>query len=373
MIGPTWRWNLYRALVDRAGFLQPFSRRKGFKKIIFLSERDTICHAQIFPFFLYSAELADQYQIEVRELPLRRFMTGQHSYNEPVDAVFFQSWIDLSPLEMENLAKRIQSAWSSASLVYFDWFAPTDLRYAEALNPHIQAYVKKQTLRNFSNYGTATLGDTNLSDYYAKRFRIDLPKTHFKIPSGFQQKLVWGTGFEYSPNILENLNRPLDLQNRSIDLHARIATNGTKWYSEMRMNAQAATEKIECRFKIVNRGRVPRRRYFSELRNSKFCFSPFGYGEVCWRDFEAMATGALLLKPDMSHVQLVNDFFRPYDTYIPLAWDLDDLGEKIEYYIHHPLKMETISRNAFELLNKQYREKYFIRDIAQLWRLLRFN
>ena len=39
------------------------------------------------------------------------------------------------------------------------------------------------------------------------------------------------------------------------------------------------------------------------MRHSRICISPFGYGEICWRDFEAILCGCLVVKPDMSHVE----------------------------------------------------------------------
>jgi glycosyltransferase involved in cell wall biosynthesis len=373
MIGLTWPWRYHRALVDRAGLLWPFSNRAGVKKVLFVSAHDTICYAQIFPFFLYSRDFKNKYQIEMRELPLRRFFKGRHPYDVAVDAVCFQTWFDLTPEQLRSLTRCIKFEWPDAQIAYFDWFAPVDLRYADVLNPLVAAYVKKQTFKDFRNYGNVTLGDTNLTDFYAKRFQIDLPETRFSIPAGFHQKLVLGSGFEYSPDILRLLSRPLTLAQRNIDLHARIATQGTEWYTQMRREAQAMAVDLECRFRVAHRGRVSRREYFAELRDSKLCFSPFGYGEVCWRDFEAICTGALVLKPDMSHLRLANDIFKPYETYIPLAWDFSDLAQKVEYYVHNPLERQAIARNAFEVLSQHYRQKRFLTDMAPLWQLLRIN
>ena len=39
--------------------------------------------------------------------------------------------------------------------------------------------------------------------------------------------------------------------------------------------------------RTVTDGRVSQAKFFAQLRHSKICFSPFGYGEVCWRDYEA--------------------------------------------------------------------------------------
>jgi Glycosyl transferases group 1 len=366
-------WTCHRAAVDRLGLLQPFSGGRHYKRLLFLSEEDTICHAQLFPFFVYQRDFAEQCHIEMRELPLRRFLAGRNPYEGPVDAVCFQTWFDLSSEDIRKLIGEIRSTWPDAKLVFLDWFAPLDLRYAEALNSYLTAYLKKQIFRDFGRYGEITIGDTNLTDYYAKRFLINLPETRYSIPIGFQHKIVLGPGFEYSPNIIDNLSRPPDLEHRQIDLHARIATKGTEWYSHMRREAQAKATGLDERFRIAHTGRVSQREFFRELRHSKLCFSPFGYGEVCWRDFEAMSTGALLLKPDMSHLRLLNDFFRPYETYIPLSWDLTDLADKVDYYVSHHFERKRIVQNAFDLLTNYYQQKTFLNDISPLWKLLGFR
>ena len=94
------------------------------------------------------------------------------------------------------------------------------------------------------------------------------------------------------------------------------------------------------------------------------------YGEVCWRDFEAMRSGALLLKPDMSHLKLSTDHFRPIETYVPLSWDLSDLRAKVEYYIKNRAEREAISENAFEQLRQHYKRVQFPKDVEGLWKLL---
>lgn len=373
MLWPAWRWRLPRSLLDDGRYAPFPSRREGFKRVLFLSERDPICLAQIFPFFLFAREFTDRYRIEMRELPLRIFLENRHPYSGAVDAVCFQTWFDLAPSEMESLCRRIKLEWPDATIAYLDWFAPIDMRFAEVLNGYIQAYVKKQILRDLNSYGGVTLGDTNLTDFYARRFHIDLPEKRFPVPEEFKRKLVMGWGFEYSSQILNILKQPWSFRGRSIDLQARIATEGTDWYSRMRQEAQAKAAELDGRFKVAHRGRLSNPQYLAELRNSKMCFSPFGYGEVCWRDFEAMSTGALLIKPDMSHLRLANDFFRAYETYVPLAWDLHDLAEKIDYYVQHPKERKTIARNAVELLSRRYRRNAFLKHTVPLWQLLGLN
>lgn len=370
MVGGTWRWQLHRLLVDRTRVTQAFSKRNGTKKVLMLSERGEIASAQIFPFFLYRHELASLHGVEIRELPLRRFLDAGNPYDHAVDAVCFQTWFDLGMGELGEVVERIKSAWPNARLAYLDCFAPTDLRYADLLAPHIAAYVKKQVLRDFARYSAATLGDTNLTDYYAKRFHIDLPETRFAVPPGFQDKLVLGSGFEYSPNIIRQLQNRPSLSGRVIDIHARVAAKGADWYAKMRAEAEAVVDNLATRFRVAHRGRVSHGQYMKELRNSKLCLSPFGYGEICWRDFEAMATGALLLKPDVSHLRLASDFFVPYETYVPLAWKLDDVEEKVQYYLHHAAERQAIAERAFEILSQHVAREKFLEGVAPLWNRL---
>lgn len=111
---------------------------------------------------------------------------------------------------------------------------------------------------------------------------------------------------------------------------------------------------------------MPRRAYLRELAASKLCFSPFGYGEVCWRDYEAVMCGSLLLKPDMSHVETDPDIFRAGETYVPLRWDFADLEDKARYYLAHPAERTRIANNAFRALQKYFREQRFIDHVRAI-------
>jgi hypothetical protein len=87
---------------------------------------------------------------------------------------------------------------------------------------------------------------------------------------------------------------------------------------------QAMTPLRERGYRLAMGGRLSRRQYLRELRTSKLAVSPFGWGEICFRDFEIVAAGAALVKPTVDHLDTWPPFFEPNVTYVPLAWDLAD-------------------------------------------------
>lgn len=99
---------------------------------------------------------------------------------------------------------------------------------------------------------------------------------------------------------------------------------------------------VEC-------GKIPLKKFFSEMRNSRIGIGPFGFGEITLRDFEIIICGCVLVKPDISHLKTWPELFLPNKTYIPHKWDLSDLEEKIYKLIEHPDNVLEIARSAQEI------------------------
>lgn len=86
--------------------------------------------------------------------------------------------------------------------------------------------------------------------------------------------------------------------------------------------------------------------YNKTLQKSNIVLSPFGYGEICFRDFEAVLTRGLLIKPNMSHIKTWPDIYIENKTYVSIKWDLKDYKEIIHYYLNHPMKVKEITNYA---------------------------
>ncbi len=88
--------------------------------------------------------------------------------------------------------------------------------------------------------------------------------------------------------------------------------------------------------------------YFKELERSKVSISPFGWGEICYRDFEIMYNGGLLIKPSMDHLITFPDIFIADETYIKIRWDITDLYDTLDEIDTNPYKFNAIAINAYE-------------------------
>ena len=131
-----------------------------------------------------------------------------------------------------------------------------------------------------------------------------------------------------------------------------------RWQSEfgndtVRMHRQRFLESVQ-EHAAFRTGRIHQRDYNRELRNAAATLSPFGYGEVCYRDFEAAIFRSCLIKPDMSHVETWPDIYLPHQSYVPVKWDASDVIETAEELLRDRPRAGRIAENAFDILSDAY-------------------
>lgn len=120
-----------------------------------------------------------------------------------------------------------------------------------------------------------------------------------------------------------------DIVKESIDFDAErpydlcfmgtVGYQGTEVESH-RMAALEATLRWSGRsFGRTGRG-IPRANYHEIIRQSKAVLCPWGWGEATYRDYEAMALGAVMVKPASDYVESWPDIYAS-GTYIPCDVD----------------------------------------------------
>jgi len=103
--------------------------------------------------------------------------------------------------------------------------------------------------------------------------------------------------------------------------------------------------------------RVSTKDYFINLKKSKVCISPFGYGEICYRDFEIIKSGSLLCKPNMNHLLTYPNFYVPFITYVPFEWNIEDFNYNISKILKNESDYYRIKNNAQKLLKEFYTDE----------------
>ncbi len=347
----------------RGAFQRPFAG-KSSRRLLLLSVDHRIPQSQIFPFHYYAPAFLTQHQTEIREVTTDQY-GSRDSHPKGATTVCFQTNFDISDADLDALLGRIHARNPGARLVYLDWFAPTDLRLAARIGPRVDAYLSKHILRDRAAYLHPTFGDTTLMDHYGRRFGLPHTTQHHSIPDGFMDKLHLGPSFATADFMLPVFHKGAlpPSAPRPVDLHARLAVAGTPWYQAMRGECAAAVAALDGVRTITGTG-IRHDLFLREMRASKLCFSPFGYGEACWRDYEAVMTGAVLIKQDMGHVQTDPDIFRPFESYVPVKWDLSDLDEKIRWLLADEAARARIAGAAFALLQDYARSGRFVTDMA---------
>jgi hypothetical protein len=356
-----WRGSRWK---HRVGSTKDVPREANF---VAISYSNGLAQTQIYPFHLYAKQIWERYGATLCEIDQDQFAATSSGHHYPhVKWVAFQTWFDLTDEALVERVRTIREVFPEAELVYLDFFAPLDLRYARVLDPLVKTYVKKQLFKDMTRYGELTVGDTNLTDFYARRYGLNLPPTRHEFPDGFERKLVVGPNFCISPHMLDRFAGTAPTGRREIDVHARIAIKGVEWYQKMRQDAYNVATTLPGVLTVAD-GRVSQAEFFAELRNSKLCFSPFGYGEVCWRDYEAIFSGSLLVKPLMDHVRVKPFIFVPDETYVPISWDFSDYAEKVMQYLSDSDRRREVTNHAFDVIRRYVLSQSAVDDLEPIF------
>lgn len=133
-------------------------------------------------------------------------------------------------------------------------------------------------------------------------------------------------------------------------------------YTSHRLTAWQELSKIQDKYKIIAEKMAPE--MTSDIMSrSKVSISPYGQCEVCYRDLEIVQHGSLLIKPDMSKVITEPDFYKPYETYIPVKPDWSDLNEVLDKVLGNYDDYTYIIENA----RKKLVEMYSYENVCMYW------
>lgn len=291
----------------------------------------------------------------------------------------FQKWNKNKTIEIiEKLKKNYNKVF---------WYDTVDTSGSDSffVMPYVNIFLKKQLLVDKFEY-TINKYDKSVRCWIDYQ---DLP-IHYEDYTPCKDKYIeklklgWNIGFnDYrSFNKIEkawlfyfNINKSLFFSfpkiNKEIDLTFRGSLSynieGSNNFIGEQRNKVIRFLKNTNKFNIITGNPIPYKKYIEELKNSKVSISPFGWGEICYRDFESILSGTLLLKSNMSHLETFPGIYKENLTYIPLKWDISDLEEKLEIILTNYSEYIEIAFNAQrEYLNYIFSPYLFIEHFFRI-------
>lgn len=237
--------------------------------------------------------------------------------------------------------------------------------------PYVDVYLKKQILKNKEDYFNPIWGGRVFCDYYHHQLGLEEPSgklEEFPVldPQYIDKiKLSWNVGLgdlfisrgRYSYLKPYSMSQPKDTDTiRYEDKFYDTQFRGSGWPSV------AGYQRSKIRSLVMEKNglncpdvtqKIPYKEYQKEIRNTKTVISPFGWGEICTRDFETFAYGATLIKPSMEHLYTFPDMYIANETYIPIDWDFNNFYEVLDRIN----KKEFCYKEIAERANAKY--KYY--------------
>ena len=313
---------------------------------------DVVCDWMIEPLLAERRRIRSRFDLKIVHVRCSGFDEIRAAIDQhPAEVVFLTtSWREGTGATIE-FVEALAARPNRPKLVYLDTFDPSSSPLFGLL-PHVDRYVKKQLLRDLDAYSNDFAGGYVFADFM-QRQGCALGDWHFgsPIPDGFHDRLVLGWNLGTARMLRTAQQRKVaPLPQRDIDVHCRLSyLEDDGWYAAHRRAVLEALEPLARDFVVVASGppeRVSLKRYRDEMQRARIGFSPFGWGEVTDRDYHTINHGALLVKPDMSHLVTEPDIYRDGETYVAVRWDLADAVDKCRYYLEHPGEMQAIADRA---------------------------
>ncbi len=255
---------------------------------------------------------------------------------------------------------------------YFDDTASADEIQTTAIK-HVDLYFKKQVHRDRAYYGRPAYGKRAFTQYYHDRYGVEdqgnveirralTPEETSKIVSAWNLGIGVYPKAKYRNGLGARLDRffgapavrlvysdprrfvpPAGGRSALVSAHFgnRFDRNTVAYHRRLFQDAMVQAPEL------FSSGRIPLRQYNQELRLAEATLSPFGWGEVCFRDFEAVIHQSTLIKPSMDHIETWPDLYRPGQTYQNVSWDASDLVEAARRVLEDRDYSRDLARTAY--------------------------
>jgi hypothetical protein len=271
----------------------------------------------------------------------------------------------------------------NSNIIWFDLRDSAGTTQFEIM-PYIKLYVKNQVYKDFSKYKINLYGGRMYSEFYHNEHKINDTKLYKmqSLQKKDYKKLIigWNLGvirYDYLNNLnflkkiyYKNINYKKFLNIQNIKYKKNFHNKNYRVFSVF--NSKFDRETIEYQRKLALKKlrtiknnndlydiKLNKIEYLNKIKSSKYVLSCYGWGEICYRDWEAVINNSLILKPDMSNIETWPNIYENYKTYIPLSWDLSNLQYQLERLESNFFDIEKINTAAFDVYKSIRSNDYF--------------
>jgi hypothetical protein len=238
--------------------------------------------------------------------------------------------------------------------------------------PYVDQYLCKHIYKDLEDYNKAYYFNRKYVDYYAKLLNFEKEVFEINEPlrryEEYQHKigLWWNIAYNnvgmiprwqwlmntYLLHTNPSFSKPVisnSASNRDIQLHALFIIKEQRGHVNIQrqLSLQKLKELDRINMPPISK-RISLRKYVNYLKRSQCVYSPFGWGEICYRDFAGFLAGSCLIKPDVSDIHTWPDVLKAHETYVPIQWNLEDLEEKLDYFLTNHEEREQIALNGYQ-------------------------
>ena len=288
---------------------------------------------------------------------------------------------------MINYINNIKKRFSK--VIYFDDSAAVS-HILFFIVPLVDCYWVRGLLKNNNLYSKSFYGGRTYSQYYNKKYNIEDENTYLsplnkdKFPSNI--KIAWNIGIgcyptnkksllniyydeikkiscfismlpsikplyflvnKYIKEMIKVLSEEVSLSKKRKLVSARFSSKG--YYNSIAFHRELVLKKIK-KNDLFLKGKTSKWNYIQECNYIYGILSPFGWGEICYRDFEATLGGNLLLKPSMDHIETWPNIYRE-DCYFKLDWNFNNIDNISEIFSDQNIIFDRIMKSRMIYLD----------------------
>ena len=99
------------------------------------------------------------------------------------------------------------------------------------------------------------------------------------------------------------------------------------------------------------------------MNKAKISVGSFGWGEICYREFEAIKMGTAVLFPNMDNIETWPNIYQDGKTYLSYDYDMNNLLEKVEELLSNDELRNNLVKNSQKVCKSVYDtegQKYLI-------------